>query len=116
MENEKFPYQKQWEEYRKLRNISFGVFFIPYLLIFLLGVLFQFLKFSINVNVLVQLVIFFIWVFCYLLTSKNFYNWKCPRCGHRYFTWSTGKTNPIFLDQCQRCNLWKYEGSNFVNY
>lgn len=112
MNGEKYPYQKEWEEYRRLRNADFGTFFLGSFGIMILASLMGLLK--VKQEWIVYLVVF-IWIFFYLRALIRFNNWRCPRCYKRFFTSSFFATSPVFISNCRNCNLLKYSGSSFID-
>jgi hypothetical protein len=110
MESEKYPYQNEWEEYKRRQKTFWLVFlgFIPFILL-INGVSNElFGKFPSGYEIgLVGFVI--AWSIC----SIRFQYWKCPNCGksfHRKWWWTN-----IFSSKCLHCKLPKYEGSTFYN-
>ncbi|HQU86826.1 MAG TPA: hypothetical protein PKY59_27075 [Pyrinomonadaceae bacterium] len=113
MNGEKYPYQKEWEKYRRLRNADFGIFFIGGLGIMILaGIVGLFW----GKQGWFEILLFIIWFFFCLRALIKFHNWQCPRCGERFFTYSFFATSPIFISNCRNCNLPKYSGSTFLKY
>lgn len=102
--DEKYPYQKQWKEYKGRLHIKF-FFWIVYCV--LLAVLYfsdlAITKKGIFAGVLI---IGFIGIEFYVV---NFY---CPRCGNKFFKkrkWFSYKG----WNKCNECGLKLYEGSKF---
>ncbi|MDQ6787171.1 MAG: hypothetical protein M3033_10225 [Acidobacteriota bacterium] len=116
MESEKYPYQKEWAEYRRRRNITFLVFLSPLLFVAISALILNLFGLKFIDNFVADLIIFATWAVCYGIALHRFHTWKCPRCRNQYFTYSFLITSPIFLDNCRSCDLWKYEGSSFINY
>jgi hypothetical protein len=112
MENEKYPYQKEWEEYKKRQKVFWLVFlcFIPFILLFrLIGNLFQSLTSSGDIGSLGFIVFGIVWTICGIRLQY----WKCPQCGKAFHTkWYW---NNILSSKCLHCKLPKYEGSTFYN-
>lgn len=113
MQNNKYPYQKEWKEYRKRRNVSFLTLFSAIAIFVLTGLFCSFVGINIKENFALQFVIFSVWAIIYWYNLSKFYNWKCPRCDERFFVRSFWITNPIFSSECRNCGLPKYDGSTF---
>ncbi len=107
---EKYPYQKQWEEYRRRRNILFWVFAAPLLVITLPTLFLNFFGYRFEENFGIEVLIFAFFVICLFSAHQYIYHWNCPKCGRKFFEWSA---NIIFVENCQKCNLPKYKGSTF---
>lgn len=111
MISEKYPYQKEWEDYRKKSSQAHWAWFInaP---IFALTILFI-KNFSEN-YIWVPFVIFFtIFIVVSWFTIKVT-NWACPRCGETF------RNKMLFVQMlaadCRKCGLIKYEGSTFKTF
>jgi len=111
--NDKYHFQKQWEEYRRRRNrqyiaaVACGV--MPNLIFFSLlksgaesSTAAVVLVFSSIVSVIVILAVMF-----------HFHKWICPNCEKRFFVKSYWVRFPELLPNCTNCNLPKYAGSTF---
>lgn len=111
--NEKFPYQKQWQEYRRRRNRQYIVgvagMLLPGLLVFAL------LKSGLALNKVIWLYIFIAGFAMIVIFAViyHFHGWSCPNCGKRFFVRSFWHRFPEFLRSCTNCNLPKYTGSTF---
>ncbi len=109
MDEEKYPYQKEWASLR-LRNRlfwSFAFCLIP--LYFLLD--FSVKKLSENLQNIIGFFVFIDWGLI-IFTLISFYVWKCPRCKNNYFRFLES-INFLFDFECKNCSLKKYEGSDF---
>lgn len=108
-----YRYQKAWEEYRRLRNRQYVIFFGGGLL---MG-WFQWVGAWVGVNPAllagVNSVLFPVWVVALLVTVFRFHTWNCPNCGERFFTSSFWIKQSEFLSKCRNCDLRKYTGSTF---
>jgi membrane protein YdbS with pleckstrin-like domain len=111
--NEKNPYQKQWEEYRRLRNRQYIVFIVGGVIINLLVYLSGSLELNSNVVSTIQIVLLIIWLVSLIYVIFRFHTWKCPNCGKRFFVASFWVRQPEFLSNCRHCDLRKYTGSTF---
>lgn len=110
--SEKYPYQKEWKDYRKRKNIfilSFLAYFpIMILLMYLSGYLFgtsKFIGIDLNLVYFVGYLIFF--GFC----GFRFQLWKCPSCRKSFQ--SKWWWHNIFSSKCLHCKLPKYFGSTY---
>jgi hypothetical protein len=113
MESEKYPYQKDWEEYRKRRNLCFSIFISIFIFLPLIGMLSRALSFDLKQNYGVQYVLAAPWIIGCFISLSKFNTWNCPRCGKQFFTYSFWITSPIFQSNCGNCKLPKYKGSTF---
>ena len=111
MKNDEFPYQKQWQDYKRRRVTFWLVFvsYIPFMFLFVgvLGNLIKNSSFSGDIGFIGFIFFGFVWTICGLRLQY----WKCPRCGKAFHTkwwW-----NNIFSSKCLHCKLPKYEGSSF---
>ncbi len=111
MENEKYPYQKDWEEYKKRQK--------TYWLVFLAFLPFTFLIQLISVNlpeinlpdVNIGFLCFIVFGICWTICGVRLLYWRCPRCGNSFHAkWLFSN---IFSGKCLHCKLAKYEGSSF---
>ena len=101
---EKYPYQKQWKEYKGRRRIKF-FFWIVYCILLLILYFSDISMIRKGIFALVLIAGFFAIEFYTL----NFY---CPRCGHKFFKlrkWFRAKD----WTRCDECGLKLYEGSKF---
>lgn len=111
-ESEKYPYQKEWKEYRKRQIILIIAFvgLIPFMVL-----IFPFIPNSYNIgglDIRVLCIIFYVIVILVCLYRVN--DWKCPRCGKSFNTiWY--RRNAI-SDKCLHCELPRYEGSNIESW
>ena len=112
--NEKYPYQKQWEEYRRLKNRQYFVFIRGFTLN-LISYLGGLIGLNSSVILTIQFVLMIVWIVALIYIVFRFYNWKCPSCGERFFRRTFWITMPELLSNCSNCNLPKYEGSSFKN-
>jgi hypothetical protein len=101
--NEKYPFQKEWYEYKRQR--SFGCLTI--VLIFL--VFFLTRRFAPNFQQLIGIlfIVFIIGNLVWLLIKGS---WKCPRCKRDFHNYLS-KRYP--LKYCEHCNLPQYYGSSY---
>jgi DNA-directed RNA polymerase subunit RPC12/RpoP len=106
MEDEKYPYQKQWKSYRFTIRLGLIIISVGLLLHFLLVIKPAFIP----ENVLVSLVVMFWMVFIGINFRMIF--WSCPRCRRFYFQWWR-KINLLKDYECRHCGLKKYEGADF---
>jgi hypothetical protein len=108
--SEKFPYQRQWEEYRE-RQVIFWLVFIAYLPAMILLTEISKRVFQNESVVFAGFCVFALgWGFCGYRLSF----WKCPRCAKSFhLTWWWQN---IFATKCLHCKLPKYEGSTLKNY
>lgn len=83
MEDEKYPYQKEWESLRARNKLfwCFALSLVP--LYFLLE--FTIKKYSENIQNTMVYIILVDWAII-LITAISFYVWKCPRCKKHYFS------------------------------
>jgi len=111
MKNEKYPYQREWENYRFREKTLIIVFSISFPAI----LLFIFAGSSPADNYkAVAITLFLICLLLGIVSGFWLGFWKCPRCGH-YFHFSF-RGNNIFSAKCVRCQLPKYEGSAFESF
>ncbi|HEX8196980.1 MAG TPA: hypothetical protein VF571_12385 [Pyrinomonadaceae bacterium] len=115
MSEETTKYQKEWEEYRRKRNKMLFSFFSIFLFVAFPALILNLFGITAKVGSGFEVLIFVIWATWYLISMKNFHNWKCPRCNDYFFTYSFWITSPILLDKCRNCGLSKYDGSGFRN-
>jgi hypothetical protein len=113
MENGKYPYQKDWEEYKRRQKAFWLVFlgYIPFMFLFnvVLADLFRVFSFGENVSFFCFIVFGVVWIICGIRLQY----WKCPQCRnsfHAKWWWRN-----IFSSKCLHCKLPKYEGSSFYN-
>lgn len=111
MENEKYPYQKQWEDYRRKARKSWTAWFIciPIALLAILS-----LK-NLPDNFALLPVLVFLFVFMFLgWFSYKVTEWDCPRCNDS----SRNKMTfaQMVATDCRNCGLTKYEGSTFKTF
>jgi hypothetical protein len=99
------PYGRQWQEYRKRRNLLAFAFigYIPVVGSFGYGA----------TRVLHTEMPFYVLASCWLaffaVSAVWFQLFKCPRCGKRYFFRSLYR-NPL-SSRCLHCGLQKYSNS-----
>lgn len=114
MENEKYPYQKEWEEFLKLDSTSKKIRLLaplPFLV-------FAFLAWTLEEWVFdTYLPIILVGIFLVILFFSIYYyskamDWKCPRCSknksNNHFSFLTAMEK----GKCESCGLEKWEGSN----
>lgn len=73
METENNQYQKQWGNYRKLRNRYFGIVFSPILFSVLLGLILNAFGLKLKVNQGFHFLIVVIWGILFLINTNRFY-------------------------------------------
>lgn len=113
MENEQYPYQKQWEEYQRRRNTIFYIFISPILAALLIALLNSVgIKFDKNAGVEFFLAV--VWGIAYLISVMSLYRFRCPKCGQGFFALFRLES-PLLRDKCDNCKLSKYFGSTFYN-
>lgn len=111
--NDKFRFQKQWEEYRRRRNWQYAVavvgFITPSLIFFAL------LRSGVESNKAIVLLSFLsiAAAIVVLLVMYRFHLWICPNCEKRFFVKSYRVRFPGLLTNCVNCNLPKYANSTF---
>lgn len=108
-----YVYQKDWEEYRRLRNVSFLTFFAAAPAFLLIGLVFYLFGIDLKDYFGLQFLMFAAWAFLYLRAVSRFHLWLCPRCRKPFFSYSFWVTSPIMLSNCRNCDLLKYAGSTF---
>lgn len=103
MENEKYPYQKEWEDYKRRERIYWSMFFFLFPL--------HFLYVQIAKVIQVEAYSYFLLIFWVLLIVSliRLETWKCPRCKETFHFFIRGFYN---REQCKNCGLNKFEGSN----
>lgn len=96
-------YAQDWTQYRKLRSQFFvvlvGYFPVAVALFLILPVRAIDLAFSI-VNVC--------WLILLVFMALRLRNWRCPRCGERFFTRSDRPGLGFLAKICGNCQLPKY--------
>ena len=108
-----FIFQKEWEEYRRLRNRSFLTFFAAVPAFALIWLVLHLIGIELKDYFGLQFVMFVVWAVLYLRALSRFHLWECPRCHNRFFTYSFAVTSPIMLSNCRSCYLPKYSGYTF---
>ncbi|HLM60572.1 MAG TPA: hypothetical protein VK308_07205 [Pyrinomonadaceae bacterium] len=111
--NDKLRFQKQWEEYRRLRNAQYialiSGLIIPNLMFLALR------RSGMEPNTATLLLVFWsvVAAMAILFVIFHFQRWVCPNCGKRFFVGSFWKRFPEQLSNCVNCNLPKYADSTF---
>jgi len=111
--SEEYPYQKQWEEYRRLRNRQYIVFAIGGVLINIVDWILNAVSKNNKIIGFILPIAIFIWFFGLIFSVVKFHRWKCPRCDERFFQISFWIRMPELLNNCKNCELPKYKGSTF---
>jgi hypothetical protein len=109
---QKYNFQKEWEEYRKRRNLHYLIFFSG-IIFFPLGMWYFKLIGLDETNSLLHLFLFAVWGSAFLYNLSRFNTWRCPHCKERFFTSSFWASDPTMIGECRHCDLPKYYGSNF---
>jgi hypothetical protein len=112
MEDEQYPYQKEWEDYYKRENSFHRVFilFFPFLILLWLVTLVFFRNFEWVFSIGFIAALLYVFILRHRLVS-----WCCPRCGTRF--WNKNWFSYSVSDKCRNCELLKDEGSFFkLNY
>ena len=110
---EKYPFQKQWEDYRRRRNRQYIIGIVcvltPGLLVFTL------FKSGMESNraILIYLLAESFALIVFFAVMFKFHKWICPNCGKRFFVKSFWIRFPELLPNCTNCSLQKYKGSTF---
>lgn len=102
--DEKYPYQKQWKEYKGRRYIKF-FFWIVYCILLLV-------TYYTDISNSKKAVFALILIIGFILVELYVANFYCPRCGHKFFKkrkWFSYKDWNI----CNECGLKLYEGSTY---
>jgi hypothetical protein len=97
------PYEEQWQRYRKT-NRAFWFVWLGFLPFFVLvsGPVAQWSE-----NVAGGLL--FAWIFAFFVVGIRAGNFRCPRCGKRFF--STWWYHNGWSSKCLHCGLPKWSGS-----
>jgi hypothetical protein len=107
MENEEYPYQKAWRQYRLLNRlllVMVPLMFLPFVLLALTN------------SEIIENVLAFVGVLSFLIfvvINLKIVFWNCPRCHSFYFRWWQ-RMQMVFAKECKNCGLKKYEGSNIT--
>jgi len=111
--DEKYPYQRQWEEYRRRRNSQYIVFIVGALASNL--IFYALTKIGVNTNIATLALAFLlaVWFIALIFAVFRFHKWKCPACGERFFVSSFWIRQPEFQSMCSNCSLLKFSGSTF---
>lgn len=112
METEEYPYQKEWNIYR--RNVKRAMIGLPiFILLFPLPILL--LKFGNDNSVWLSIFLIVSLVVIANIIMLGAINWSCPRCmeSFRNKVWITGS---LIATDCGKCGLRKYEGSTFQSF
>lgn len=112
MQGEKYPYQKEWEEYRRLRNGWIVSFPLGILGAIIIGIVLDYLF---GEQLWGGYLAFCVYGFVYLKAVIRFNNWRCPRCNDRFYSPSFWASSPADITNCRNCNLLKYSGSSFID-
>lgn len=115
MENEKYPYQKEWQKYLELDRVYKKIFIsapLPFLLFFLTLKINSYYTLP-ELIVFLPIAAFFLIIFFGKYKLANLIGWKCPRCLS-----DKGNTESFWFltinvkGDCKNCGLKKWEGSN----
>ena len=115
MESKKYPYQKEWKEYRRKQTILGLIFLglIPFMVL-IFPFLHNFPKSydigGVNIGIIFFILYLAIIGVCFL---RLFYL-ICPKCGKSFNSNKWQRYN--FSDKCQYCKLVKYEGSDIESW
>jgi hypothetical protein len=107
-----FPYQKEWQDYRRRRNFFFATFVLGLFVIFFLVSALAYIA-PASAHLLFPL--FFAWPVLSLYFVLRFHNWPCPRCGKTFFKLTRWTPSPVMQRECNNCGLPKYSGSTFIS-
>jgi hypothetical protein len=115
MQNDSFPYQKEWQAYRKLRNKFYLISFLGVLIIFLIGFIFsRVVSFSDSQFIGLAAVLFMLWGYITTYWHHKVSSLKCPKCHEKFFLLILRGTEPLMMQHyCNNCGLPKYSGSTF---
>jgi hypothetical protein len=110
MENGKYVYQKEWEDYRSRRRwrylTVFSIFiFLP------LGALGLKLMGLDETNFLYLEFLLAVWTTACIVIERRFRAWKCPYCKESFFIISAAYRDRA--GKCLNCDMPKYYGSSF---
>lgn len=114
-QNNDYPYQTKWESYKKRRNLSFLSLFIT--LSIALFMAFQSKRYGGDVfNLPIgYFVLFALGLLSQIILTVWFHLWACAKCEKRFFISTFAKRSPVFLNNCQNCQLPKYFGSTYFS-
>jgi hypothetical protein len=96
-----------WNDYRRRRRWSFGVWLGGFLFLALLVGL---LSSRSLLNDLVFWVLGLTWIVAFLVADIRLACFRCPRCHHMFF-WGLWYSNP-FARKCLHCGLLKWSNSD----
>jgi hypothetical protein len=108
MQKNKYPYQKEWREYRRRRNFFFAIFLFGLFVIYFVVSVSAYIAPALS-HLLFPL--FFAWPILSLIFLLRFHNWECPMCGKLFFKMSRWTPSPVMQTKCNNCGLPKYKGS-----
>lgn len=111
----KYPYQKQWEDYRRIKIIAL-LFFLGYLPLFVIAnFIFKLINIDekISASIDINFVFFIFYGAIVMICGYRLQTWKCPNCNKSFHTkwWC----NNAFSAKCLHCKFPKYEGSTFYS-
>jgi len=114
---EKYPYQKNWEDFRFRQALPFLSFFLWIFFILILAIV-GLLAGAIAVTITRALgLFFFILTACLMIFGSYYFMvWKCPDCNDYYFieTRFDCLTKKSYRAKyCKHCRLPRYFGSTF---
>jgi hypothetical protein len=100
-------YTKNWQRYRKLRNLFFAIWigYIPAVGVFTMLVSKAF------GTVTPGFVFAGMWMVMFAVTGVRLSTWKCPRCG-KWFAATWWYNKGFFARKCVHCGLPKFADSD----
>ncbi len=111
METEKFPYQKEWEDYRRKAKKCWIAWLVCMPIIWLTILSIK------NLPDNLTLLPVFVFVPSFLVLCWSIYKvikWDCPKCDN------SARNKMLFAQMvatnCRSCGLIKYEGSTFKTF
>jgi predicted RNA-binding Zn-ribbon protein involved in translation (DUF1610 family) len=100
-------YRKQWQEYRRLRNLTLAVTISMFLLAVISATAERFIPSGLTR--LVVLSVFGTSVFSMTIVAwMRVEAWRCPRCGRSFVSRWRSKWGVFFVKQCANCGLEKF--------
>lgn len=115
MPDNEFPYQKEWQKYRRLKNRIYILGILGVLSLFLATPVFYRLGLSDNGSLAAGIAVFMIVGELWGYSVYRFDKWRCPKCrGDYFYRWSLIEpARPFGQTECFSCGLSRYEGSTF---